>query len=93
MRAGVTQRHRIGVGNMQAACGDEPAECGAIRRPPDARPGVFVAGADKDPWNSRNMIVPPHRPFRVRRPTGEQFTLRIVLTVVTLGICATLALS
>jgi hypothetical protein len=39
------------------------------------------------------MMALPHRPFPIRRPTGEQFTLRIVLAVVTLGICAALALS
>jgi hypothetical protein len=93
MRRGVTPRRRIGIGKMQAACGDEPAEFGAIRRPPDARLGVFVDGADEGRWSGRNMMAPPHRPFPIRRPTGEQFTLRIVLTVVTLGICATLALS
>jgi hypothetical protein len=78
---------------MQAARGDEPAEFGAVHRPPDARRAVFVADADKSRWRGRNMMALPHRPFPIRRPTGEQFTLRIVLAVVTLGICAALALS
>jgi hypothetical protein len=83
----------MGTGKMLAGGGDEPAEFGAMRSTPDARPGVVIAAADKGQWSARSMMAPPHRPFPVRRPSGEQFTLRIVLAVVTLGICATLALS
>ena len=76
---------------MQAMRGNEPAESA----PASAHRalGIFAVGADNDRGNRRNMTGPPSRPFPVKRPTGEQFAMWIVMIVIMLGMLTLVALS